>query len=136
MAEDPSDPSDSLLSDSDLLPPAAETLWKKGAVPLAEGVKPPAPSTSPGFVLRRENLKVKVEEAEIAGPPPPEVIPATEAERANGWEDMTLSRYVKERDLAAAEKIDPHSASNQRLRRPTRRAGRRWNFPAGGSWQR
>ncbi len=56
-------------------------------------------------------------------------IPATEAERRNGWDDMTISRYVHERDLAAAEKIDPHSLMNQRLRRPRRANGKRWSFP-------
>ena len=56
-------------------------------------------------------------------------VPATEAERRNGWDDMSISRYVHERDLAAAEKIDPHSLMNQRLRRPRRANGKRWNFP-------
>ena len=63
-------------------------------------------------------------------------IPATEEERRNGWDDMSLKRYVHERDLAAAEKIDPHSLMNQRLRRPIRGAGPRWNFPATRRWRR
>ena len=90
--------------------------------------EPPEPEPEP--------LAAITVEVAVAAPVEEPTVRATDAERRNGWDDMTLSRYTKERDRAAQEKIDPHSAMNVRNRRPDRRSGPRWNFPAKRAWQR
>ncbi len=62
-----------------------------------------------------------------------DLIQPSPEEAANGWTPETLTKYVREREQAAAPRIDPHHPS--RRQRPTRQRGPRWNFPARRSWQ-
>ena len=61
-----------------------------------------------------------------------DLIQPSAEEAANGWTPASLTAYVREREQATAERIDPHHES--RRRGPVQAVGPRWNFPATRSW--
>ncbi len=63
---------------------------------------------------------------------PHNLIEPTPEEAANGWTAETLTKYVREREQAANERLDFNHPS--RRRQPPRANGHRWRFPAKRSW--
>ena len=63
---------------------------------------------------------------------PHNLIEPTPEEAANGWDAVSLTKYIREREEAANVAIDPQHPS--RRGRPDRANGHNWNFPARRSW--
>ena len=61
-----------------------------------------------------------------------DLIQPTPEEIANGWDAESLTKYVREREQATADRINPHDES--RRKGPVQAAGYRWSFPAKSAW--